>query len=134
MRTKMPVINDLLEPVENWREIIKGALPLAEELDIKMCPEIHTPSNLKAVTVEWKKQSQKMSASRISGYQIQLSTDKNFSKNVKKATVAGYKKTSKKISGLKSGKKYYVRIRTYKKTGGTNLYSDWSKVKSVKVR
>ena len=46
MRTKMPVINDLLEPVLNWREIIEGALPLAEELGIKMCPEIHTPSNL----------------------------------------------------------------------------------------
>jgi sugar phosphate isomerase/epimerase len=42
----MPVINDALEPVENWREIIKGALPLAEQLNIKMCPEIHTPSNL----------------------------------------------------------------------------------------
>ena len=47
----MPVINDLLEPVENWREIIKGALPLAEELGIKMCPEIHTPSNLKGKLV-----------------------------------------------------------------------------------
>ena len=45
MRTKMPVINDALEPVKNWREIIKMALPLAEELGIKMCPEIHTPSN-----------------------------------------------------------------------------------------
>lgn len=47
----MPVINDLLEPVENWREIIKGALPLAEELGIQMCPEIHTPSNLKGKLV-----------------------------------------------------------------------------------
>ena len=51
MRTKMPVINDELEPVENWREIIKMALPLAEKLDIKMCPEIHTPSNLKGKMV-----------------------------------------------------------------------------------
>jgi sugar phosphate isomerase/epimerase len=51
MRTKMPVINDLLEPVLNWREIIKGALPLAEELGIRMCPEIHTPSNLKGKLV-----------------------------------------------------------------------------------
>ncbi len=48
MRTKMPVIDGLLNPVENWREIIKGALPLAEELNIKMCPEIHAPSNLKS--------------------------------------------------------------------------------------
>lgn len=52
MRTKMPVINGLLEPVENWREIIKGALPLAEQLDMKMCPEIHMPSNLKGKLVK----------------------------------------------------------------------------------
>lgn len=47
MRTKMPVISDTLEPVKNWREIIQMALPLAEALDMKMCPEIHTPTNLK---------------------------------------------------------------------------------------
>lgn len=46
MRTKMPVISGDLEPVKNWREIIKMALPLAKELDIKMCPEIHAPTNL----------------------------------------------------------------------------------------
>ena len=46
MRTKMPVISSKLDPVENWREIIKMALPLAEELNIKMCPEIHAPTNL----------------------------------------------------------------------------------------
>ena len=40
-----------VEPVENWREIITGALPLAQELDIRMCPEIHTPSNLKGKLV-----------------------------------------------------------------------------------
>lgn len=52
MRTKMPVINEKLEPVENWREIIKGALPLAEQLNMKMCPEIHTPTNLKGEMVQ----------------------------------------------------------------------------------
>ena len=51
MRSKMPVINEALEPVENWREIISGALPLAEQLDVRMCPEIHTPSNLKGKMV-----------------------------------------------------------------------------------
>ena len=51
MRTKMPVISDTLEPVKNWREIIKMALPLAEKLRIKMCPEIHTPTNLKSEMV-----------------------------------------------------------------------------------
>ena len=51
LRTKMPVINGALEPVENWREIITGALPLAEKLDLVMLPEIHTPSNLKGKMV-----------------------------------------------------------------------------------
>lgn len=46
LRTKMPVINGTLEPVVNWREIIRGALPLAEKLGLVMCPEIHIPSNL----------------------------------------------------------------------------------------
>lgn len=52
MRTKMPVISSKLDPVENWREIIKMALPLAEELGIKMCPEIHAPTNLDAELVQ----------------------------------------------------------------------------------
>ena len=52
MRTKMPVITDKLEPVKNWREIIKMALPLAEQLNIKMCPEIHTPTNLNSDMVK----------------------------------------------------------------------------------
>ena len=48
MRTKMPVINEKLEPVENWRDIIRGALPLAEQLNMKMCPEmqVRTPMNI----------------------------------------------------------------------------------------
>lgn len=46
MRTKMPVISGDLEPVKNWREIIRMALPLAEECNVRMCPEIHAPTNL----------------------------------------------------------------------------------------
>ena len=52
MRTKMPVISDDLAPVNNWREIIKMALPLAEELNIRMCPEIHQPSVLNSKMVK----------------------------------------------------------------------------------
>ena len=52
MRTKMPVINPKLEPVLNWREIIKGALPTAEKFGIVMMPEIHTPTNLKSEMVK----------------------------------------------------------------------------------
>lgn len=52
LRTKMSVITDDLSPVENWREIIKGVLPLAERLNLKLCPEIHIPTNLKSQIVQ----------------------------------------------------------------------------------
>ena len=88
----------------------------------------------KAITVKWKKQAAKMSKSRIKGYQVQCSTNKKFKSGVKKKTVKGYKKTAVKISRLKSKKTYYVRVRTYMKTGGKTYYSNWSKVKAVKVK
>ena len=52
LRTKMSVISDDLDPVENWREIIKGVLPLAERLELKLCPENHIPTNLKSRMVQ----------------------------------------------------------------------------------
>ena len=47
----MSVITDDLYPVENWKEIIFGVLPLTEELDLKLCPEIHIPTDLKSKMV-----------------------------------------------------------------------------------
>jgi len=88
----------------------------------------------KAMTVKWKKCSTRMSASRITGYKIQYSTDKSFRKNVKTVKVKGYKKTSKKIKRLKSGKHYYVRVKTYIIIKGKGYYSDWSGIKKVKIR
>ena len=88
----------------------------------------------KSVTVRWKKQTAKMSASRITGYQIQLATDSKFTKNRKTVTVKGYKKTSKTVRKLKAGKKYFVRVRTYKTVRGVKYYSPWSKVRAVKTK
>ena len=46
----------------------------------------------------------------------------------------GYKKTSRTIRKLKRGKKYYVRVRTYKKVNGKNYYSAWSKARYVEIK
>lgn len=87
----------------------------------------------KRFTVKWKKQT-----SQTTGYQIQYSTSKNFKSGTKTTTVSKNKTTSRKISKLKAKKKYYVRIRTYKtvKVNGKSvkIYSDWSKVKTVKTK
>ena len=70
----------------------------------------------------------------VSGYQIQYATNKKFKKaktvKIKKATTV--KKTVKK---LKSGKKYYIRVRAYKKIGKKTVYAKWAKYKkAVKVK
>lgn len=52
LRTKMGVIDDTLSPVDNWREIIKLALPVAEENNVVMCPEIHVPTALKSKMID----------------------------------------------------------------------------------
>ena len=69
--------------------------------------------------------------SGVTGYQIKYSLKKNFS-NSKKITVKG-SKLNKTVKGLKGGKRYYVRIRAYKKTSGGKVYSKWSGWKSVKI-
>ena len=91
-------------------------------------------SSKKVLTVKWKKQSKRMSSKRITGYQIQIATNSKFTKNKRSFTVKGYKKTSKKIKCPKGKKKYYVRIRTYRTINGKKFYSDWSELKSKKIK
>ena len=68
----------------------------------------------------------------VTGYQVQVATNKKFTKNKKTVTV---KKTSAIVKKLKSGKKYYVRVRAYKVVGGKKYYSAWAtKTKPVKVK
>lgn len=83
----------------------------------------------KGFTVKWKKQT-----AQITGYEIQYSTSKKFTKKTTKTLTAKSKATSKKAEKLKSNKTYYVRIRTYKAVKGKNIYSAWSSVKSVKTK
>src|ERR1039458_9254077 len=51
-RTKLGVIDEVLTPVTNWREIIKMALPVAEKYNFRMLPEIHLPSKLKSKMID----------------------------------------------------------------------------------
>lgn len=77
----------------------------------------------KSITVYWKK------LSSVSGYQIQYSASKSF-KGAKTVTVSA-KSASKKISKLKKGKRYYVRVRAFNKSNGKKTYGAWSAKKSI---
>lgn len=79
------------------------------------------------LSVTWKKQK------KISGYQIQYSTGKTFAKGTKMTNIV---KSSDKavIKKLKKGKTYYVRIRSYQKSGSKKTYSAWSSYTKVKIK
>ncbi len=81
-----------------------------------------------AFTIKWKKKK------NIAGYQIQYSTNSKFKKGNKTIKIKKAKTVSKKITGLKPSKKYYVRIRTYKIVNKKTYYSSWSKKKNVTTK
>ncbi|MCD8147007.1 MAG: fibronectin type III domain-containing protein, partial [Clostridiales bacterium] len=84
-------------------------------------------SSSKKITVKWKKNS------KATGYQIQYSTNSSF-KNAKTVKVTSASSLSKTISSLTKGKKYYVRVRVYKTTGGETYRSAWSTTKTVTIK
>lgn len=85
----------------------------------------------KSFGVMWDRQPE-----QITGYMIRYSTSSKM-KDAKKLTVAK-NMTFKEVSKLRSGKKYYVGVRTYKtvKIDGKSvkLYSPWSETVSIKTK
>ena len=83
----------------------------------------------KNIKIRWKK------VSGSDGYQVQWSRKRSFSS---KRTSYTYGQTKVLDYGLKSKKKYYVRVRAYKDGNRANdyqyVYGSWSKVKVVKVK
>ena len=78
----------------------------------------------KGVKITWNK------VKTAKGYQIKYSAKKNM-KGAKTATSGSL---SKKITKLKSGKRYYFKVRAYKTADGSRIYGGWSSTKSVKVK
>lgn len=104
---------------------------ISKKVTVKVSPKKQSVKSAKAaagrkLTVKWTKDKM------ASGYQVQVATDKKFKKNMKSKTLS---KTSYTFTKLKTGKKYYVRLRSYKKSGKETLYGPWSNVKSTgKIR
>lgn len=108
------------------------------DLDYTIIPKGTSISKIKAkrkvFSIKWRKQTR-----QTTGYEIQYSTNKKFTKKTtKRVTIKKNKTTSKSVIKTKSAKRYYVRIRTYKtvRVNGKNrkLTSGWSKVKTVKTK
>ncbi len=77
--------------------------------------------------VVWKKNTS------VTGYQIQYSLKSSFA-SPKTVTIGKNTQYAKTFSGLTRGKKYYVRIRSYKTVSGKKYYSAWSATKATTIK
>ena len=87
-----------------------------------------TSAGKKKLTIKWKKDT------KADGYQVQLSLKKNFSKIARSLYFKKNTSVSTTVTGLTSGKKYYVRVRAYKNVDGKKKYGSFSTVKYANVK
>ena len=111
----------------------KGKYSGTKKLTFEIVPAKVTLSKISAgkkqFTATWK------TVSGVTGYEIQYSTSKKFTKKTTKTVKIKSAKTKKTtIKKLSKGKKYYVRVRAYKIVNKKPVYGAWSSVKSVKVK
>ena len=99
----------------------KTAIATATEPTV---PSVSLKVSGKSAVLAWNK------ISDADGYQIYYSTSKNGTyKKLKSTTAVSFKK-----SGLTSGKKYYFKVRAYKKTSSGTVFGEFSKVISAKIK
>ena len=84
-------------------------------------------SKKKQAKITWKK------VSGAEGYVIQYSAKSNF-KGANKVTVKKGTTTARTLKKMKSGKKYFFRVRAYKTVDGKKVYTNYSGKKSVRVK
>ncbi len=108
--------------------------PVVQPTQDPKLDKVVKPAKVKRLKVKSKKKKQvKVTFGKVNkadGYQICYAANKKF-KKAKKVLV---KATAKTIKKLKAKKKYYVRVRAYRKNGSKKLYGAWSSVKKVKVK
>lgn len=80
------------------------------------------------ITVKWNKDT------KADGYYIYYSTDYKFSNDLKKVKITKNKTTSSTIKNLKSNKKYYVKVCSYKNSGKKIVKGDFSRILNVNIQ
>lgn len=117
------VITIQAEATERYKAVKK-------KVTVIVGPKATAPTSVKVdgkdLVVTWDRNA------TATGYKIQYSKDKNFSKNVKSKTLGQVKKGKKGSYTAKDLKKgtYYVRMRA---VNGSS-YSRWSKTRRVKIK
>lgn len=129
-----PIISKPSEKV-NTKPIISNPSEKEDEnSDTEVTVSKPTLKSVKAIKkghkikVSWNK------VSNASGYQVCWYKDKKCKKTVAKKNINNANTTTYSGKGFAKGKKYYVRVRAYKKVNGSKIYGKKSNIKSVKAK
>ena len=117
---KTPVQNNINKPANKVPSTPK--VTVTKPAKVKA---VKLTAKKKKLNVKWKK------VSGATGYEVMYATNNKFTKNKKTVKVKKNKVTLKR---LKSKKKYYVKVRAYKKANGDTNYGKWSKVVKKKAK
>ncbi len=111
--------------------------PVSKKLQSVINPvtKVQKPKKAKIVSVtSKKKRTMKVKIkklSKVAGYQVVYARNKKFTK-AKKTKIT--KKPTLTIKKLKRQKKYYVKVRAFRKNGTKKLYGKYSNTKRVKIK
>lgn len=107
--------------------------PATKDITIKVKPSKITPKLYTAGKGKLKVRVTK--SATVTKYQIRYGRAGSYKYTYITPTENGYATQSKTISKLKSGYKYYVKVRPYKlASDGEKIYGNWSSTKSLRVR
>ena len=109
----------------------KGDYTGTKKVTFKILPRTVAISKLTAgkqrLTVKWTRRAE------ATGYELQYAMKSSFAE-AKTVRIKKNATVSATIKKLKTGKTYYVRLRSYKTAGKKTYYSAWSKGKDAKVK
>ena len=115
---------------ENKKQPATEKKDTTKPIETAIAPKKAVLKKVKATGKKKVKRIVKKTSEKINGYEVILSTKRNF-KKAKKVTT---KKNAVTVKKLKAGKKYFVKVRAFKKVGNKKIYGKYSTVKKVIVK
>lgn len=107
---------------------VVGVSAASKKAIVPSKPGIAVSSKLSGMmTVRWRQ------VNYATGYQVVIGHTAKFTTGKKVFKLSKYNNT-KDIRRLKEGKRYYAKVRAYRKTSKYTTYGKWSNIKSIRIK
>lgn len=115
-----------------WGTKISNSTSLSSFVELND-PSLKVKAKKSSALLTWKRVKDSAKIKDATGYEIQYGLKKNM-KGSKKITIKKGSTVKKTIRGLKSGKKYYFRLRAFAKIDGKTIYSYYTEKKKAAIK